>query len=528
MPTRLLVLGIDAASPALLRRWAAEGRLPAIRALIDRGTSGAVRGVEGFFIGSTWPSLYTGLNPANHGFHRIEQLSSGSYDFFRPLESPGGVGGVPFWKVASDAGRRVAVLDVPLSRLDRELNGTQIVEWGGHDVVFGFHASSEAAAARVIEKVGRYPIPSNCDAPRRTATDFERFVSGLESAAGMKAEITLDLLARESWDLFVQVFTETHCVGHQCWHLHDATHPAHDPEVARVLGDPLERVYRAVDRAVDAILQQASDARVLLIAAHGMGPYRGAQFLLPEILLRLGVTLRPQATEGGDRGPLDPVVAAAGWCWRALPESARALLRPLRARFGPPVHDLGGVEVDVTRSRCFAVPNGSPVGAIRLNLAGREPGGILRPGAESDRFCEELERDLRDVLDERTGRPLVTAVHRTDALYRGARRDGLPDLLVEWDPELGIGSTAHAGGRGAHVSATSARIGRVEGSNRSGRTGEHLPTGMFVCAGPGIAAIERKAAVSIMDFHPTLCGMLGIDGPRVDGIPIPEVSGSLG
>ena len=27
MPTKLLVLGIDAASPALLRRWAAEGKI---------------------------------------------------------------------------------------------------------------------------------------------------------------------------------------------------------------------------------------------------------------------------------------------------------------------------------------------------------------------------------------------------------------------------------------------------------------------------------------------------------------------
>src|SRR5882762_9380848 len=74
VPAKLLILGIDAASPDLLRRWAGEGKLPAIRSLLDRGTSGAIRGVEGFFVGSTWPSLYTGLNPAGHGFYRIDQL----------------------------------------------------------------------------------------------------------------------------------------------------------------------------------------------------------------------------------------------------------------------------------------------------------------------------------------------------------------------------------------------------------------------------------------------------------------------
>ena len=60
---------------------------------MDRGTSGTVRGIRGFFIGSTWPSFYTGLSPAGHGFYRIEQLRSGTYEFFRPLDSPLGVAG---------------------------------------------------------------------------------------------------------------------------------------------------------------------------------------------------------------------------------------------------------------------------------------------------------------------------------------------------------------------------------------------------------------------------------------------------
>src|SRR6185436_7186953 len=35
MPAKLLILGIDAASPTLLRRWANEGQLPAIRDLME-------------------------------------------------------------------------------------------------------------------------------------------------------------------------------------------------------------------------------------------------------------------------------------------------------------------------------------------------------------------------------------------------------------------------------------------------------------------------------------------------------------
>jgi predicted AlkP superfamily phosphohydrolase/phosphomutase len=522
MPSKLLILGIDAASPALLRRWAAEGKLPAFRECMDRGTVGSVRGIQGFYIGSTWPSFYTGWNPGRHGFYRIEQLASGSYEFFRPLDTPTGMGGTPFWRLASEAGRRVAVLDVPLTRLEPNLNGVQTVEWGGHDSVFGFQASPAALADEVLSIVGPYPVPSNCDGERSSAADFERFVSSLERAVEGKARLTRALLAREPWDLFVQVFTEAHCAGHQCWHLHDPSHPAHDAALLRALGDPLERVYRAIDRAVASLLEEAGDGRVLIVSAHGMSHFRGANFLLHEILYRLGVTSRPAI--GPPPRPGSDLATAARAAWEALPTAAKEALRPLRSKLAKrgssTTPQETRIQAEAGESRCFPIPNGFPVSGIRLNLVGREPQGMLRPGAEADAFCEQLTRDLLAIVDQRTGGPLIAAVDRTQALYQGDRLDALPDLLVEWSA-VPTGSLAHAGGRGATVRATSEKIGTVEGRNGYGRTGEHLPTGMFIWIGPGASAAERSDPVSVMDFHPTICRALGLPAPDVDGNVIP-------
>lgn len=527
MQGKLLVIGLDAADPALLRRWAGEGKLPAIRALMDRGTSAAVCGVEGFYVGSTWPSFSTGLGPAGHGFHRIDQLEPGTYGFFRPLDTPTGVGGTPFWRLASDAGRRVAVLDVPLTRLDPELNGVQIVEWGGHDSVFGFRASPPDMADHVLATVGEYPLPADCDADRATAADFEQFVATLEGAVERKTALTLDLLDRDDWDLFVQVFTEAHCVGHQCWHLHDPAHPSHDERVAAAVSDPLERVYRAIDRGVAAIVERAGEAHVLLLSAHGMSAYRGADFLLPEILYRLGVTVRPTVTLRVPGGLADRVTGTARAAWNRLPWAARERLRPLRTRLATSASDgVTGVAAwaDVSLSRCFAVPNGSPVSGIRLNLLGREPQGILRPGPEADAFCDELARDLLAIVDERTGSPLITAVDRSDSVTKGERRDALPDLLVTWSDAVATGSLSHADGRGATVRARSTKIGVVEARNRYGRTGEHVPAGFFVCVGPGIPVAQRPDPVQLTDFHPTICSLLGLPAPTVDGHVIAELA----
>ena len=131
-PAKVLVLAIDAASPELLERWAADGTLPNLRALMERGLVGRTRNVDGFCIGSTWPSWYTGVTPARHGLHYLVQLKPGTYHLYRPAEE-GLVKREAFWSHMSRAGRRVAVLDVPVSAVDRSLNGVQTVEWGGHD-----------------------------------------------------------------------------------------------------------------------------------------------------------------------------------------------------------------------------------------------------------------------------------------------------------------------------------------------------------------------------------------------------------
>ncbi len=146
------MLGIDAASPELLERWAAEGRLPAIAALLDAGAVARTRGIEGFFIGATWPSLSTGVGPASHGIHYLAQLRPGSYSYEHVADRP--ERREPFWTTASRAGRNVAVLDVPLSRLAPDLNGIQIVEWGAHDSMYGFQTTPAGLRDEIVSTSG--------------------------------------------------------------------------------------------------------------------------------------------------------------------------------------------------------------------------------------------------------------------------------------------------------------------------------------------------------------------------------------
>ncbi|HMI59098.1 MAG TPA: hypothetical protein VK511_13675, partial [Gemmatimonadaceae bacterium] len=296
--------------------------------------------------------------------------------------------------------------------------------------------------------------------------------------------------------------------------------PGHDPAIAAITGNPLHSVYRAIDEAIGSLVQRAGDANIIVFSGHGMATRYGAPFLLRDLLYALGVATSPRVPLGSK------VREAVARVWRALPNSARTMLSPLRDRVtgSDDAHEgIPEIGVDFERSQCFPLANGLAVAGIRLNLAGREPRGILAPGDDADRFCAQLEADLLAIVDEITGEALVHRVIRTRDLCAGERLDALPDLLVEWNDAVAHGSTALGNGAASRVRARSPKIGTVEGVNEYGRSGEHRAGGWFVAAGPGVSAGRLGREVSLLDLAPTFARILGVELPGIDGKPIEEL-----
>ena len=525
MSARVLVLGIDAGSGPLIEAWAAEGVLPNLRALMARGVVGHTQSVEGFFVGSTWPSFYTGASPAEHGIHSLVQLRAGTYALDRCYTGEF-VKREPFWNHLSRAGRRVAVLDVPLTGLSRGLNGIQLVEWGSHDANYGFRAWPRGLAREVLARFGRHPLTESCDLDHRSPTQFVDFTRRLVEGVRRKAALTRHYLGRDDWDLFVQVFTEGHCAGHQCWHLHDRRAPGWDAATVAATGDPIREIYVAIDHAIGEILSDVGrETLMVLLASHGMAHRVGAQFLLRDVLARLGAAAPAPPPVAGHGPGLLAAALARGWAH--TPEVLRRPVRLARdrgrrwaeARAWP-----RPLPPETRDGRCFVVDNGLVVGGIRLNLAGREPRGLVAP-AEVTEFCRVVGRDLLEIVDAETGRPVVARVMRTDELYRGAYRQLLPDVLVEWSDDRALGSATVGAGRGASVRLASGRIGTLEGINRYCRSGDHRREGLVVAVGPGLEPGRVTGAASIMDFAPTLARLLGVELPPAAGRPIPWLLG---
>ncbi len=491
---RVLILQLDAADAETLESGIATGTFPTFGRLRDAGAWGRVDSPPGFGSGAAWASFATGVSPARHGRYFYRQVVPGDYaaqafhgdDFRAPA----------IWEHLSDAGRRVAVLDSPSMGVVEGINGISVADWITHDLVYQeLRTSPPGLAAELTARFGSNPL-MKCDQPGgRDRAGHRHLIEQLLDRIARKERATRHYLGAEPWDLFVMAFAEPHCVGHQCWHLRDPRHPLHDPGDAAALPDPVVSVYAAIDSAIGRILEDVGpETTVIVFSATGMGPNYTGNLVLDEVLRRIdGVeATAPAALTAGLKRALKGV----------LPLGIRRRYRPLKRRVEE------GVQVgDRARRRCFAVPHNDISGAVRLNLVGREPRGLLHRGAEVDAYVEELTEALLALRNLDTGGPVVERVVRVADHCSGPYLDDLPDLFVVWSRESypdRIGSE---------------RIGEITFRHRGNRTGDHLPSNVFFAAGPGVAP-GRLDGRSIYDFAPTVAALVGVPLPGSDGLVI--------
>jgi len=492
---KVMFIALDAASKDLVQAWSGQGLLPNLATLQTSGAWGFTENAPAIYTGSLWPSVWTGTTPGRHGCYYNEQIQPGTYkiaDFYG-----NDVKQEPFWNVLSKANRRIGLFDVPKTPLSTGLNGIHIVDWGTHDSDFETCSWPANVIGELSDKYGSSPF-RRCDwvmegrDPERTLRDhlLQRITS--------KVAMAEDLLGREPWDLFMIGFGESHCVGHQCWHLHDTAHPRYDPALRAELGDPVQDVYVALDRAVGRVLEYVGpETTVLLQCSHGMAAHYDATHLVDEVLRRL---------EGRPAPPSRAVVDGARKLWKKLPlavtERAASLATAVRR-----MPDTG----DRSVRACFAVPTNSNSAGVRLNLRGREPNGCIEPGEDAEAFIAQLTGDLQDLIDPVDGRPLVKEVIRSRDAFPGENSHLLPDLFIRWNRDTPI------------AGVSSPKIGTiVEPDVSTRRTGDHRPGGMFILKGPGIPHGVQWPAAQDEDIAPTLAGCLGVELPNVDGRSILE------
>jgi predicted AlkP superfamily phosphohydrolase/phosphomutase len=448
---KIMLIGLDCAEPSLvLERWRAQ--LPALDALMTSGVSGRLTSVIPPITVPAWSCMMSSRTPGDLGIYGFRNRTDHSYDGLT-IATSAAVREPRLWDLATAAGKPSIVLGVPGTYPPRPLNGV-MVSCFLTPSLDSQYTYPQTLRREVEATVGEYVF----DCRNFRTEDKEDLLGQVYTMTDRRFALADHLLASKPWELFAMVEMGPDRMHHGFWKYMDSSHRKH------VAGSPYEDAildyHRHVDRLVAHLLGHADDNTVVFVVSdHGAkrmdGGIRVNEWLRREGLLTL-------LEEPQDATPLS--------------------------------------RVGVDWSRTTAWGEGGYYSRVFLNVKGREPEGTVDPG-DYERVRRELADRLAAIPDEQ-GRDIGTVVHLPETTYPQVMGIA-PDLIVHFG-DLFWRSVGTVGGvEGVHTF-----------ENDTGPDdANHAQQGLFIAAGPGIAA-GRQLDAHLLDIAPTVLELMSVTAPE--------------
>jgi predicted AlkP superfamily phosphohydrolase/phosphomutase len=495
---KVCVIGLDAGTLDIMRPLIKEGRLPNFAKLVREGVSGELESVFPPVTPPAWVSIMTGKNPGKHGVFDFYGPPSLGYE--RPILNARYIKSKTLWSLLSEQGLRVGVINVPITHPPEKVNGFIVP---GTQYAFDSNEGFSHPPELIDElkaQLGGYEL-AWYDLASLYTDQLDEFLERWHRITDLGEKATLHLMETRPWDFFMVVFYSIDPIQHHFWRFFDPTHPRHDPKLAKKYGDVIPAIYQKVDDALGKILQRLDkDTTVVVVSDHGAGPVHRSfhlnRWLEDEGLLVLKKSLTPLV-----RWKFSHYVYKAlrrlkfpGIAW-TLDRDQHWLL--LKNRIDPREGLQTSYFIDWSRTKAFAA-NYTEQG-VYINLRGREPQGIVEPGAEYERLRDHLIERLSRVVDPSTGKQMAKQVCKREDLYHGPYVDRAADLFL------------------VHEDGTCLAQKELHPREHFGWAnkicGTHRMNGVFILRGEGVRKGITLKGMKIMDVAPTILYALGLPIP---------------
>jgi len=488
----LALIGLDAASPAIVDELLAEDRLPHLSVLRASGTQLPLETSASHFPAGVYPTVWSGVPLEQHGIYFPFMWSAAEQRvrFHMSFPFP-----IAMWERLARSGVRSVVLDAYESPVPETIDGLYLRGWQFRNRIVLRPAGAPAGTRRSWE--------ARLGGARRGEEVFgrpderrlRRLASTLLAAPQRIADLAVLAVQEVRPDLLVVGIPAVHIGGHQLWDPEAVMRDAR-PGTGAELQAVLRRIYTEADAAIGRIVESLpAGADVIVFSALGMGPETSRRDALGSLLSAVLDGGRADGRSG------------RAWDFRAsVPSSLRARVADLLpdgvAASLAAALELRGVPW--ARTRAFALPSDT-VGYIRLNLRGRERAGLVA-AADVDALIEEIQVGLTEFTLP-SGAPAISAVERIgDVVPEGPGSALLPDLVVHWSAEPA---------RPDEV-LNSGSFGAVRRGVGSGRSGNHTADAWALVV-PGAARLKaRSDRPDIVDLAATALGRFGLDHDGVE------------
>ncbi len=485
MRPRVVVIGLDGATWDLLDPMMAQGWMPHLARLVREGTRARLRSTLPPLTAPAWSSFMTGLNPGRHGVFAFQRALNRSLE--RTFVNAAAIRAPLLWEHLSQAGRQVGVLNVPITYPVRPVRGWLVsgmmtpseevdFTWPG-ELADELRARHYTIDLRILKRERDYRAPE-----QRLA-----LVDDLRRILVERQAVLEELLLPRGADFLMIVHETPDRMQHYTWrYLEESLGLNNQSALSRTpLHEAVEATYRAIDDCIGRTLEQAAGdgTHVFFVSDHGFGP-RHTRVHIDQWLANQGL-LRYASGRADVRRMLKPYMGALK---RLVPR--RVLLRGRQAFAVNRI-------IDWSQTRVYS--GVASEYAIYVNLAGREPYGIVPAGDAYEALRQEIKTRLLQLTDPRQGQRVVTAAYLREEIYHGPFVDQAPDVVYELAP--------------GYEPTSEVSPGRIFSDVSDEGEGMHQPDGIFLAWGPAIRRGARPSPVHLPDLVPTLLYALDLPVP---------------
>jgi len=445
---KVLTVGLDCAAPELLFHEFTN-ELPNFSKLMKEGVYGRLKSCIPAITIPAWAVMMSSKSPGELGLYGFRHRKGYSYKDIWIANSLS-LKSEMLWNVLKKGDKKVCLVSLPPSYPPFAVNGNLISCFitPGADKQYTYPAELQK---EIQDAVGEYIFDVEFRTEQR-----EELLSQIYEMSERRFEVIKYLLQNKEWDFFIFVEIGVDRVHHAFWKFCDQSH--HLYHSGNKFESTIRDYYRYLDGKVGQLLSTIdNDTAVLVVSDHGAKRMKGA-FCVNEWLAKEGyLTL---ITKPGEKISLEKA------------------------------------EVDWAKTRAWGW--GGYYARIFINVEGREPQGIIKPG-DYEMEREELTRRL-EAIKGPGGESWDNRVFKPEEIYPRNNGDP-PDLMVYFD-DLYWRSAGTMGHNTLYLP-----------ENDTGPDDAvHAEDGIFILYDPR-EKLGKELNASIFDIAPSILHLMGLEIP---------------
>lgn len=488
---RVIFAGIDGATWDIINPMVERGELPNLAAMMKEGCTGPLTSTVPPNSSLAWCSFQTGVHPGKHGIFFFREQRPGGYQ--RPVVSWDSVQAPSIWKIASEQGKKVCAVTVPLTfpvedLKDGAMIGGLLTPDRNSDFIHPPELRQEMAAV-----IGDVPADNEPEILFHSSNEQEA-VKSLFHVIEQITRMGEYLLEHKDPDLFALVYRQVDLTSHQAWCFQDPEWQKANPGKYEANKDMLADAYRAVDAGFGRLRDMAKkmDGEVVFATCsdHGFGPIH-YRYYMNKWLLDNGYLVLKSGAESLKR----KLWLQKKWNGFLRRTGILKALTKRGRKLGKGQEQTIMEMIDWSKTRAYSSFSGGE-DIILINTKGREPEGIVEPGAEYEALRDEIMAKVV-TMKANDGAKIIARAFKREDLWKGEQ--------VFLAPDIQCVTVETANNMSPHPLHPVVAERAVEG-----RPAMHRTQGVYGFEGHGIKEGERVTGPQIADMATTMLHLIGL------------------